>query len=72
VGAEDAAVHVRFVDDDVAQVVQDVGPAVVVREDADMQHVRVRQDDVRPAPDLPALLGRRVPVVDRCPQVRRL
>ena len=62
---EDAAVDVRLVHDDVAQVVQDVAPAVVVREDADVEHVRVREDQVRPLADLPAPLARRVAVVDR-------
>ena len=33
-----------------------------------MEHVRVREDDVRPLADLPAPLGRRVAVVDRRPQ----
>ena len=42
--SEDAAVHVRLVDDDVAEVREHVAPAVVVREDADVEHVRVRQD----------------------------
>ena len=68
VRAEDAAVDVRLVDDDVAEVREDVSPAVVVREDADVEHVRVREDDVRPLADLPAPLGRRVAVVDRGPQ----
>ena len=68
VRAEDASVHVRLVDDDVAQVREDVAPAVVVREDADVEHVRVREDDVRPLADLPASLARRVAVVDRGPE----
>ena len=62
--AEDAAVHVRLVDDDVAQVVQHVRPEVVPRQHADMEHVGVREDEVRPLADLPALLLRRVAVVD--------
>ena len=65
VRAEDAAVDVRLVDDDVAEVREDVSPAVVVREDADVEHVGVREDDVRPLADLPAPLARRVAVVDR-------
>ena len=65
VRAEDAAVDVRLVDDDVAEVREHVSPAVVVREDADVEHVRVREDDVRPLADLPAALARRVAVVDR-------
>jgi hypothetical protein len=65
VRAEDPAVHVRLVDDDVAQVVQNVAPAVVVRQDAHVEHVRVGQDQVRPLADLPAPFARRVAVVDR-------
>ncbi len=65
VRAEDAAVHVRLVDDDVAEVREHVAPAVVVREHAHVEHVRVGQDEVGPAADLPAPLGRRVAVVDR-------
>ncbi len=65
VRAEHAAVHVRLVDDDVAQVVQDVGPQVVSRQDADVEHVGIREHEVRPLPDLPAPLGRCVTVVDR-------
>jgi hypothetical protein len=57
VRAEDAAVDVRLVDDDVAQVVQHVRPTVVVRQHADVEHVGVREDDVRPAADLPAALA---------------
>ena len=68
VRAEDASVDVRLVDDDEAEVVQDVSPAVVVRENADVEHVRVREDRVRPLADLPAPLGRRVAVVDRLTQ----
>ena len=44
VRAEDAAVDVRLVDDDVAEVREHVAPAVVVRQDADVEHVRVRED----------------------------
>ena len=63
--AEDAAVHVRLVDDHVAEVVQHVAPAVVVRQHAEVEHVRVREDDVRPLADLPAALALGVAVVDR-------
>jgi hypothetical protein len=62
---EDAAVDVRLVDDDVAEVREDVAPAVVVWEHADMEHVRVGQDEVRPLADLPAPLRLGVSVVDR-------
>ncbi len=44
VRAEDAPVDVRLVDDDVTEVREHVAPAVVVRQDADVEHVRVGQD----------------------------
>ena len=62
--AEDASVDVRFVDHDVSEVVQHVRPAVVMRQDADVQHVGVREDHVRPAADLPA------PLCPACPRRR--
>ena len=64
VRAEHAAVDVRLVHDDVAEVREHVAPAVVVRQHADVEHVRVRQDHVRPSADLPAPLGLGVAVVD--------
>ena len=70
VRAEHAAVDVRLVDDDVTQVVQHVGPQVVSRQHADVQHVGVREHEVRPLADLRAALGRRVAVVDRSAHVR--
>ena len=62
---EDAAVDVRLVDDHVAKVREHVSPAVVIREEPHVDHVRVGQDHVRPLADLQALFGRRVAVVDR-------
>ena len=46
VRAEHPAVDVRLVDDDHVEVVQHVAPAVVVRQDPDVEHVRVREDRV--------------------------
>ena len=54
-----------LVDDDGAQVGEEVSPAVVIRQDADVQHVRVGEDHVRGSTDLATVLERRVPVVDR-------
>jgi hypothetical protein len=65
VRAEDAAVDVRLVHDHEAEVVEEVAPEVMSRQDSDVEHVRVRQHEVRPAADLASSLGRRVPVVDR-------
>ena len=42
-----------------------VSPEVVTREHADVEHVRVREDEVRPLAHLPPLLARCVAVVDR-------
>ena len=44
--AEHAAIGVQLVEDDVAQVFEDARPLRVVRQDAGVQHVRVREDDV--------------------------
>ena len=58
VAAEDAAVAVQFVENDVAQVFKQARPARVMRQDAGVQHVRVCQYDV-------ALLANRFPRVAR-------
>jgi hypothetical protein len=65
VRSEHAAVDVRFVDDDVAEVVQHVGPEVVAGQDADVEHVGIREHEIRPFADLPAALLRRVAVINR-------
>ena len=52
VAPEHAPVDVRVIDDDVAQVPECAGPAEVLGEDADVQHVRVGQDDLRLLPQL--------------------
>ena len=70
VRAEDPPVDVRLVDDDEPEVVERVPPPVVVGKDADVEHVRVREDHVGRPPDVCAPLDRGVPVVDRGPQAR--
>ena len=62
--AEHPAVGVHFVDDDEAQVLEELGPLRVVGEDARMEHVRIRDDDVRPRADAAPGVSRGVPVVD--------
>ena len=62
---EDAAVDVRLVDDDEAEVREHVAPAVVMRQHAHVEHVGIGQDDVRPLADLPPPLALGVAVVDR-------
>ena len=58
VGAEDAAVDVGLVEDDVAKAAEKGPPHVSVGQDAQVQHVRVREHDVGGPADLaPLLLG---------------
>ena len=65
VRAEDAAVGVRLVDHDPAEVREEIAPALVVGQDPDVEHVGVGEDQVRAAADLRPVVARRVPVVDR-------
>jgi len=46
VAAEDAAVGVQFVDHDVAEVFEEARPSSMVRQDPNVEHVRVSQNDV--------------------------
>ena len=64
VAPEHPAVGVHLVDDDEAQVLEELGPLRVVRKDARVEHVRVRDDDVRPGADAAPGIARGVPVVD--------
>ena len=65
VPAEHAAVDVGLVEHDVAQMVQELGPALVAGQDADVEHVGVGEQDGRAAPDARPLGARRVAVVER-------
>ena len=60
VRAEDSAIDVGFVQHDVTEMVQELGPALVRRQDA-----QIAEQDGSVLPDLAALLLGRVPVVDR-------
>jgi hypothetical protein len=71
VRAEHTAIGVRLVDHHPGQVRERVAPALVVRQHPDMEHVRVREDQVRARPDRPSLLARGVAVVDRVAKERR-
>ena len=64
-GAEDAAVHVRLIDHDEGQIGKEVPPRGVVRQDPDVQHVRVGDDEVAALADRRALVARGVAVIDR-------
>jgi hypothetical protein len=65
VRAEYAAIDVCLVDDHEREIRQEVAPAVVVRKDADMEHVGIGQDEVRPLADRRPLALRGIAVVDR-------
>ena len=55
----------RLVDDDDREVREQLGPGGVVGEDPDVEHVGVREHDVRPLTNARARLARGVAVVDR-------
>jgi hypothetical protein len=63
VRSEDASQDVSLVYSHELEVAQEVAPGLVVRQDADVQHVRVRQDDVRLAAHLGPQRCRRIAVV---------
>ncbi len=69
VRAEHAAVDMRLVDHDPGEVGEHIAPGAVVGQDAHVQHVRIREHEVRALADLAALLPRRVAVVDRVAEV---
>ena len=68
--AEDPPQHVELVDDDVAESHEECRPAVVVREDAGVEHLGVGEDDVGRPPERGPLLHRRVAVVGHGPHPR--
>ena len=68
VGAEDAAVPMRLVHDHEVQPLEDGGEPLVARQQGPVQHVRVREQDVRVAAGPVAVLARSVAVVRGGPQ----
>ena len=73
VAAEDSAVCVQLVDDDDPELLEQLEPLRVVRQDPGMQHVRVRDDDLAGRPNGVPNGRRRVAVVgrNRCREARR-
>ena len=63
VAAEDAAIGVQLVDDDVAQVFEQLRPARMVRQDARVHHVGIAEHEVGARPDRAAGVLRRIAVV---------
>src|SRR4029450_4953982 len=61
--SEHPAVGVQFVNDDVAQILEQLGPARMVRQDPRVQHVRIAEHKVRARPNRSACILRRVAVV---------
>ena len=63
VSAEDASIGVNLVDDDVAQVREEVGPLRMIGQNRRVKHVWIRQDQIRFVANAATLGGRRVTVV---------
>ncbi len=70
--AEDAAIGVQLVDHDVAQVLEERRPLRVVRKDPGVEHVGVRQDEVRARAHRAPRVLRRVAVVGEHPHLGQL
>ena len=69
--AEDAAIGVQLVDDHVAQVLEQLRPPRMVRQDARVHHVRIAEHEVRARADRPPRVLRRVAVVREDADLRR-
>ena len=63
VAAEHAAIRVQLVDDDEVEVLEQLRPSRMVREDARVHHVGIAEDDVRARANGAARILRRVAVV---------
>ena len=61
--AKDAPVGMKLVDDHVPQVLEQLRPPGMVRQDARVQHVRVTQHEMRASTDRAARILRRVSVI---------
>ena len=70
--AEDAAVRVQLVDHDVAEVLEERRPLRVMRQDPRVQHVGIRQHEIRARPHRAARVLRRVAVVGEHPHLGQL
>src|ERR1700730_5838200 len=58
--AEYPTVRVQFIEDDVAQVLEEPHPLCVVRKDSGVKHVRIRQDDLPTLPNCFSRITRRI------------
>ena len=62
--AKDTAIGVGFIDDDKAQVGEEVAPVGVMRQDARVKHVGIGQNDARILADGGAVFLRSVAIID--------
>ena len=65
VAAEDAAIGMQLVDDDIPEILEELGPSRVVRKDPRMNHVGVAEHDVCAASDGPPGVLRRIAVIGK-------
>ena len=72
VAAEHPSIHVQLVDDDVAEVLEQLGPARMVRQDPRVQHVGIAQHDMRAAANGFAGILRCIAVVGEHADLRNL
>ena len=63
VASENAAISMQFVENDVAKIFEQPCPARVMRQDAGVQHIRIRQHDVAFLANGFARVGGRVAIV---------
>ena len=69
VAAKDTAIDVSLVDDDRAEARQPLIPPLMVRADADVDHVRIAEDEIRLDASPAATRGVRIAIDQRHPQV---
>ena len=71
-GSEDSPQGVDLIHHHVREAMEEVRPAIVEREDGDVQHVGVGEDHVGSATNTGPLVVRRVSVIDRCSDFRQV
>ena len=67
--SEDAAVGVKFVDNDVLKVFEEARPLGVMRQDTAVHHVGIREHDIGALADGLAGILRRIAVVGECADI---
>ena len=69
IASEHASIDMHIVDDDIAQVSEEIRPTIMLGEDPQVQHVGIGEDDLRPFSNRTALRGRRIAVVGAAREV---